>query len=116
MKSVETYLTNFQTELGLVSAEIESLQSRSLQLNAKLENRKKVEVLLGPAVERISVSPATVKLIADGPIDENWIRALNEVESRASSIDAKASDTEEIKATEDVKPLLEDLKNKVWDP
>ena len=61
LKSVETYLTNFQSDLEAVSAEIESLQNRSIALNTKLENRKTVEKLLGPAVEDISLSPAVVR-------------------------------------------------------
>jgi hypothetical protein len=111
LKSVESYLSDFQTELGVVSAEIETLQSRSVQLNAKLENRRNVERLLGPAVEDISISPRTVRLIAEGPIDENWVRALNEVEARSASIDK--SSTSSVKAAQDMKPLLADLKNKV---
>lgn len=113
MKSVESYLTDFQTELGVVSAEIESLQSRSIQLNAMLENRRNVERLLGPAVEEISISPRAVKLIIDGPIDENWVKALNEIEARSASIEAKAASSGTVKAIEDVKPLLTDIKNKV---
>lgn len=110
LKSVESYLTNFQNELGAVSAEIESLQTRSTQLNAKLENRRKVEKLLGPVVEEISISPITVKTISEGPVDENWIRALNELESRSGTLAKNESGS--IKAIEDVKPLLEDLKTK----
>ncbi|KAH8700458.1 Sac2 family-domain-containing protein [Talaromyces proteolyticus] len=110
LKSVESYLSDFQTELGAVSAEIETLQTRSIQLNAKLENRRNVERLLGPAVEEISISPKTVRLIAEGPIDDNWVKALNEVESRSASIEKSASSS--VKAVEDVKPLLVDLKNK----
>lgn len=112
MKSVESYLADFQTELGVVSAEIETLQTRSIQLNAKLENRRNVERLLGPAVEEISISPNAVRAIAEGPIDENWVKALNEIEARAASIEKKSSGSQ-IKAIEDVKPLLTDLKNKV---
>ncbi|KAL1985583.1 hypothetical protein VTN96DRAFT_7563 [Rasamsonia emersonii] len=111
LKSVESYLADFQTELGVVSAEIESLQTRSIQLNAKLENRRNVERLLGPAVEEISISPKAVRAIAEGPIDENWVKALNEIEARAASIENKSSGSQ-IKAIEDVKPLLTDLKNK----
>jgi vacuolar protein sorting-associated protein 52 len=110
LKSVESYLTSFQNELGAVSAEIESLQTRSTQLNAKLENRRKVEKLLGPAVEEISISPVTVRTISEGPVDENWIRALSELESRSATIAKKESGS--IKAIEDVKPLLENLKAK----
>jgi vacuolar protein sorting-associated protein 52 len=113
LKSVESYLFDFQTELGAVSAEIETLQSRSVQLNAKLENRRNVERRLGPAVQEISVSPRAVRLIADGPIDENWVKALHEIEARTTTLEGRTSSSAPIKAVEDVKPLLVDLRNKV---
>ncbi|OQD75148.1 hypothetical protein PENDEC_c008G01723 [Penicillium decumbens] len=111
-KSVELYLNDFQSELGAVSAEIETLQTRSTQLNAMLENRRNVEKLLGPAVEEISISPKVVRTIAEGPMDENWVRALNEIDARTTSIEAKASSSSGFKAIGDVRPLLIDLKNK----
>ncbi|TQB77364.1 hypothetical protein MPDQ_003002 [Monascus purpureus] len=111
-KSVELYLNDFQRELGAVSAEIETLQARSVQLNAMLENRRNLERLLGPAVEEISISPRAVRLIAEGPIDENWLRALNDIETRSASIESKISASTSAKAIEDVRPLLTDIKNK----
>lgn len=110
LKSVEAYLASFQAELGQVSAEIESLQSRSVQLNAKLDNRRRVEKLLGPAVEEISISPLTVRAVAEGPVDENFVRALNEVEARSAALEPKSTGTDPVKALQDVKPLLDDLK------
>ncbi|KAL4922760.1 Sac2 family-domain-containing protein [Aspergillus aurantiobrunneus] len=111
-KSVETYLNDFQNELGAVSAEIETLQTRSVQLNSMLGNRRNVEQLLGPAVEEISISPAAVRMIAEGPIDESWVKALNELESRTASIEAKIASSSSTKAIDDVRPLLEDVKKK----
>ncbi|KAJ5656837.1 Vps52/Sac2 [Penicillium longicatenatum] len=111
-KSVELYLNDFQNELGAVSAEIETLQTRSTQLNAMLENRRNVERLLGPAVEEISISPKAVRAIVEGPMDENWVRALNEIDARTTGIEAKASSSTGFKAIEDVRPLLIDVKNK----
>ncbi|KAJ5691081.1 hypothetical protein N7488_011816 [Penicillium malachiteum] len=111
-KSVELYLNDFQTELGAVSAEIETLQTRSTQLNAMLENRRNVERLLGPAVEEISISPKAVRTIVEGPMDENWVRCLNEIDARTTSIESKAASPAGSKAIEDVQPLLVDLKNK----
>ncbi|KUL88492.1 hypothetical protein ZTR_05388 [Talaromyces verruculosus] len=110
LKSVESYLADFQTELGIVSAEIETLQTRSVQLNAKLENRRNVERLLGPAVEDISISPNAIRTITDGLIDEKWVKALNEIEARSISIEKSGGTS--LKAVDDVKPLLVDLKNK----
>lgn len=112
LKSVETYLTNFQADLGAVSAEIESLQNRSIDLNTKLENRKVVEKLLGPAVEDISISPAVVRKIAEGPVDEGFVKALADVEKRAKIVNAKAKDQPDMKSLGDIKPLLDDLTNR----
>ncbi|KAL3461457.1 Sac2 family-domain-containing protein [Aspergillus heterothallicus] len=111
-KSVELYLNDFQNELGAVSAEIETLQTRSVQLNAMLGNRRNVEQLLGPAVEEISISPAAVRMIAEGPIDDNWVKALNDIESRTTSIESKIASSSSTKAIDDVRPLLEDVKKK----
>ncbi|KAF2401651.1 Sac2 family protein [Trichodelitschia bisporula] len=112
LSSVETYLTNFQSDLGSVSSEIETLQSRSTTLNQRLENRRVVEKLLGPTVEEISLSPAIVRKIAEGPIDESWIKALQELDKRTKVIEAKLKDGSKLKAVEDLKPLLDDLNNK----
>jgi len=114
LRSVEVSLTGFQKDLGVVSAEIETLQSRSTALNTRLENRRVVEKLLGPAVEEISLAPAVVKTISEGPIDQNWIEALEELEKRSKVIDEKMSGSVKILAVTDIKPLLLDLTNKVW--
>jgi hypothetical protein len=111
LKSVETYLTNFQADLGAVSAEIESLQNRSIALNTKLDNRKVVEKVLGPAVEDISISPAVVRKIAEGPVDEGFLRALSDLEKRSKTIASKSA-SPDLKALADIKPLLTDLTNR----
>ena len=111
LKSVESYLTSFQAELGQVSTEIENLQERSVQLHARLENRRQVEKLLGPAVEDVSISPVTVKAIVDGPIDDGFSRALAEVDARSAILEGRKG-TGPVKALEDVRPLLNDLKAK----
>lgn len=106
-------MTNFQKDLGAVSAEIETLQARSTALNTKLENRKVVEKLLGPAVEEISIAPAVVKRIAEGPIDHTWVKALDDLEKRSKAIERKLKGPDKVLAASDVKPLLEDLTNLV---
>lgn len=113
LKSVEISLTNFQKDLGAVSAEIETLQSRSAAMNTKLENRKVVEKLLGPAVEEICVSPSIVKQISEGLIDPAWIKALEELEKRSKTIVNKSKGPDEVLALSEIKPLLEGLINLV---
>lgn len=116
LNSVEINLTSFQNDLAMVSAEIETLQARSTALSVRLENRKVVENGLGPIVEEISVSPAVVKKIVDGAIDEAWVRALAEVEKRSKAMDAKSKEQRTIKGVNDLKPLLENLVSKVDSP
>ena len=108
---MESYLGNFQADLASVSAEIESLQTRSASLSTKLENRKAVESLLGPAVQNLSVPPGFVRKITEGMIDDDFEIALNEIEKRAKS--AAKSGERVFKASEDVKLLLENLQLKV---
>ena len=113
LKSVEASLTSFQKDLGAVSTEIETLQSRSTAMNTKLENRRVVEKLLGPAVEEICISPATVNQISEGPIDYAWVKALEELEKRSKAIESKSKGPDNVLAVSEVKPLLEELTNLV---
>ena len=96
-----------------MSAEIETLQSRSTALNTRLENRRVVEKLLGPAVEEISIAPVIVRTISEGAIDQDWVKALAELEKRSKTIDGKMKGPDKILAVTDIKPLLDDLTNKV---
>ncbi|KAL8873050.1 MAG: hypothetical protein Q9174_001420 [Haloplaca sp. 1 TL-2023] len=112
LKSVQTSLTSFQHDLGAVSAEIETLQSRSTAMNTRLENRKVVEKLLGPAIEEVSISPTIVITITEGQIDLSWVHALNELDRWSKLVDAKSNGAHKIAATSDVKPMLDDLINK----
>jgi hypothetical protein len=112
LKSVEAYLTSFQADLANVSSEIESLQSRSTTLNNRLQNRRAVEKVLGPEVETLAVPPAVVRRLTEGPVDESWVRALDELEKRSKAIDAKLKDGRDIKAMQDVRPFIDDVSSK----
>ena len=111
LSNVETNLTSFRNDLATVSADIESLQARSTALNIRLENRKAVEKGLGPVVEEISVSPAVVSKIAEGHIDDAWVKALAEVDKRSTMYKKSAANTETstTKAVQDLGPLLDKL-------
>ncbi|EKD15465.1 uncharacterized protein L3040_001836 [Drepanopeziza brunnea f. sp. 'multigermtubi'] len=112
LNSVEMNLTSFRNDLAAVSAEIETLQARSTALSVRLENRKIVENGLGPIVEEISVSPAVVRKIVEGAIDEAWVRALAEVEKRSKAMDLKSKENRNIKGIKDLEPLLGNLIDK----
>ncbi|GKT80216.1 vps52/sac2 family protein [Colletotrichum tofieldiae] len=109
LSSVETNLTSFRNDLAAVSADIESLQSRSTALNVRLENRKAVEKAFGPVVEELSVSPHVVSKISEGHIDDTWVKMLAEVDKRATSYKKNMASQGESKAWADLGPLLEKL-------
>ena len=113
LRSVETHLTSFQTDLGVVAAEIESLQERSTTLNLRLDNRKAMEKLLGPAVEDFSIAPAIIRSISEGAIDEKWLHALSVIEKCSADLETKAKALPKVKAIQNIGPLLEDLTHKV---
>ena len=110
--SVEKNLTNFQADLAAVSAEIETLQNRSTALSGKLQNRKDVERLLSPEIELLGLSPVVARKITEGNLDETWTKALDELEKRTKVVDARAKTTSNIKATEELRPLLNNLKDR----
>lgn len=122
LNSVETNLTSFRNDLGLVSADIENLQSRSTALNVRLDNRKAVEKGLFPAVDDLSVSPDLVNKIVEGHIDEQWVQCLKEVDKRTASLRSspnvqqtgdRQQGSKVIKAATDLLPLLDKLVLKV---
>ena len=112
LESVETYLTSFQTDLAAVSAEIETLQNRSTSLNNRLQNRKAVDGVLGPEVDALSIPPSVVRKITEGAVDESWVKSLQELEKRSRSIDAKIKEGRDIKAAQDIQPLINDVSAK----
>ncbi|KAI1361791.1 Vps52-domain-containing protein [Xylaria arbuscula] len=112
LASVETNLASFRNDLASVSADIETLQARSTTLNVRLENRKAVEKELAPIVEEISVSPIVVAKIADGHVDEAWVKALNEIDKRETTYKKNDPGSEQNKGLQDLGPLLEKLVQK----
>lgn len=99
--------------MAAVSADIETLQNRSTLLNSRLENRKTVGKALGPVIEDLSVSPETVSRVVEGPIDEPWLKALGEVDKRATAYRKTSAGSKKSKAWSDLGPLLENLTLKV---
>lgn len=110
LKSVESYLSAFQTDLGTVSGEIESLQNRSMSLNRQLDNRKAVEKLLGPVVDDVVLPPNDVRRLIEGDVNDTWVKALHDTDRRIKAIEGK--DPSKVKSVQEVQPELEKIKHK----
>ncbi|KAF5587547.1 SAC2 [Fusarium subglutinans] len=108
LNSVEINLANFRNDLAMVSADIESLQTRSTALNRRLESRKQVEKALWPLVEELSLSPEVISKISEGHIDETWAKMLAELDRR-STLFKKKSETQTSNAAKDLEPILDKL-------
>ena len=112
LESVEGYLTSFRTDLASVSTEIETLQNRSTALNNKVQNRRAVEKCLGPEVEALCISSAVVRKITEGTIDDNWIKALDELERRMKTVDAKLREGKDVKALQEARVFFDEVSTK----
>lgn len=65
-------------------------------------------------VEELSVSPVVVSEIAEGHVDESWVKMLAEVEKRSEALAKSAKSQGQSRALADLAPLLEKLTLKVW--
>ena len=58
------------------------------------------------------MSPETISKIADGHVDDSWIKVLSDLDRRVAAYH-KSSSNGRSKASEDLGPLLEKLTQKV---
>ena len=61
LKHVETMLTQFQTSLGTISSDIQSLQSQSAQLTHQLVNRRELRTELSQFVDDIIITKQMIQ-------------------------------------------------------
>ncbi|XXQ30056.1 Vacuolar protein sorting-associated protein [Plasmodiophora brassicae] len=80
--SMETMLKGFQESLGGISADIKTLQTKSLSMNVKLKNRREAEKKLSQYIQAVVVSPTLVKAIVEGPIDERYVNHLVQLNAK----------------------------------
>jgi hypothetical protein len=60
----------------------------------------------------LSISPEVVKRLADGTIDDAWLRSLAEFDRKSKALRAKKEEHQNMKAMQDLLPLVENLTNK----
>ncbi|OAY74614.1 Vacuolar protein sorting-associated protein 52 A [Ananas comosus] len=76
LSQIGSLLGGFQVEIGSISAEIKSLQEKSMEMGMKLKNRKLVELKLAKFIEEIIAPPSLVTAIIDGEVNEEYLRHL----------------------------------------
>lgn len=111
LTQMEALLGGFQADLGAISAEIKSLQEKSLGMGVKLRNRKGAEALLGRFVEDIVVPPDLVHTIVESEVSDTYVKALEVLSKKLNFISADNS-ARSSTALRDVQPELERLRVK----
>ena len=61
----------------------------------------------------MSIPPNVVSTISEGHVDEGFLKALTELQRKLGAIEKKSTAADDVKAIEDLKPLLESLRSKV---
>ncbi|CAO0801830.1 unnamed protein product [Mucor circinelloides] len=107
---MEELLSVFQSDLGNISGEIQTLQEQSTFMSVKLRNRKTVESRLGKALQGMVIPPDVIKKITEGDVDELWLEYLLTINKQMRFV--KANQHRPIKALRNVGPELEKLRLK----
>ena len=70
-----------------------------------------METHLGPVIDDIVISPAIIHRISEGEINDAWVKALVEFDSKFAPL--HELEKRGIKAVDDMKPQFELLKTRV---
>ncbi|KAG0036263.1 Vacuolar protein sorting-associated protein 52 [Podila clonocystis] len=110
LETMENLLSIFQTDLGNISAEIQTLQTKSVSMSIQLKNRMTTENHLNCLLEGVVVTPQLIRKIYDGEVDDTWLAATADLNSRMHH--AKSRQGRHIRALKEVGPELERLRIK----
>ncbi|OLL27021.1 Vacuolar protein sorting-associated protein 52 A, partial [Neolecta irregularis DAH-3] len=86
-------------------------QDRSINLSRHLQNRKAVDQLLGPVIDDIVISPATIMRLSESDINDAWLKDLDEVERKIDLLNVGRY--RKVAAVNEVHPYLEKLQIKI---
>ncbi|CAG8435656.1 8672_t:CDS:10 [Funneliformis mosseae] len=110
LATMEDMLSAFQMDLGNISSEIQTLQTKSISMNIRLKNRTAVEQKLNTVLEGTVIPPQMIKKITEGDVDEIWLSYLTELNKKMTYV--KRNQKKNVKAIKDVGPELEKLRLK----
>ncbi|CAI2179528.1 12012_t:CDS:10 [Funneliformis geosporum] len=115
LATMEDMLSVFQMDLGNISSEIQTLQTKSISMNIRLKNRTAVEQKLNTVLEGTIISMPHFKFvlfrkITEGDVDEIWLSYLTELNKKMTYV--KRNQKKNVKAIKDVGPELEKLRLK----
>ncbi|KRX96313.1 Vacuolar protein sorting-associated protein 52 -like protein [Trichinella pseudospiralis] len=87
LNQMESMLTAFQSDLGNISNEIQSLQEQSVKMSVKLKNRQAVRGELSQFIDEIVVPEVMIKTIIDEPVSERlFLEQLHELQHKIAFV------------------------------
>ncbi|KRX79829.1 Vacuolar protein sorting-associated protein 52 -like protein [Trichinella sp. T6] len=111
LQQMESMLTAFQSDLGNISNEIQSLQEQSVKMSVKLKNRQAVRSELSQFIDEIVVPEVMIKTIIDEPVSERlFLEQLHELQHKIAFVKQQAF--REALSCVEVEGLLENLRLK----
>ncbi|XP_064650085.1 vacuolar protein sorting-associated protein 52 homolog isoform X2 [Lineus longissimus] len=111
LERMELMLNSFQTDLGSISHEIQSLQEQSITMNIKLKNRQAVRGELSQFVDEMVVPEKMINIILDTPVTEReFLEQLHELNHKINFV--KEQSFKDARSCQDVRDILEKLKIK----
>uniref|UniRef100_A0A0G4FCE6 Vacuolar protein sorting-associated protein 52 homolog n=1 Tax=Chromera velia CCMP2878 TaxID=1169474 RepID=A0A0G4FCE6_9ALVE len=110
LSKMEDLLSDFQKDLTGISSQIRKLQTDSMTMNIKLQNRKSAHEVLSAYLDQIVVTPQLIKTICDGEVNERYLEALEELTRKLEH--ARQPGMQEHPASAASVPELEKLESK----
>ncbi|XP_041480934.1 vacuolar protein sorting-associated protein 52 homolog [Lytechinus variegatus] len=111
LERMEQMLNGFQSDLGSLSAEIQTLQEQSIAMNVKLKNRQAVRGELSQFVDEMAVNERMINIVLDAPVTERqFLEQLHELNHKIRFVKEQAF--KDALSCRDVEDILEKLKLK----
>lgn len=113
LENMEKFLGTFQSDLGSISTEIQSLQEQSLSMNVKLKNRKDVESKLHDFVSQAVVPNELIVNICEREVNEAYLNSLLELDQKITFYSKQNKEhKQQVIALQETAPELEKLRIK----
>ncbi|XP_030853264.1 vacuolar protein sorting-associated protein 52 homolog isoform X2 [Strongylocentrotus purpuratus] len=111
LERMEQMLNGFQSDLGSLSAEIQTLQEQSIAMNVKLKNRQAVRGELSQFVDEMAVNERMINIVLEAPVtDRQFLEQLHELNHKIRFVKEQAF--KDALSCRDVEDILEKLKLK----
>ncbi|KAK8797951.1 vacuolar protein sorting-associated protein [Blastocystis sp. subtype 4] len=113
---IQDLLHVYQKDLSGVANEIRSLQSESVILSQKLQNRREMDGVIRGFINKVAINPNMVKVLIEGDINDEYVATLHKFDAQLDFVDQDIEDEElhvrtgEVKAIKEVKSDLNILK------